>query len=239
MWAQARTTLLRSVGHYIAQANRHRTPDRRCGPPPGTSHCRWSPGIWCLGPWFVGPFPIQRVISPSTVRLQLPRSMWIHPTFHVSRVKPTHVSPLAPARPPSPPPRFVERDPVYGLTSDLLPSTWKGTSVPGRLGGVRSRGEVLGPARHVMHPQLMREFHQRQPVKPSVNSARRFSHPVSGGGPAHGAQRGAGAFARGGAIRLWGHRALGGHKDFNPGFFPSNSHPISRTCISFTNLHCI
>ena len=38
-------------------------------------------------PRFVGPFPVAMVINAVSVRLRLPRSLQVNPTFHVSKVK--------------------------------------------------------------------------------------------------------------------------------------------------------
>ena len=58
-----------------------------------------------LAPRFVGPFPIisHQIISPTAIRLRLPRSLRVQPTFHVSQVKPTKVSPMVPQQKPPPP----------------------------------------------------------------------------------------------------------------------------------------
>jgi len=64
-----------------------------------------------LSPRFIGPFKIQSVIT--AVRLNLPGSLWIHPTFHVFQIKPVSTSPLCPLAQPPPPTRLVDDLPAY------------------------------------------------------------------------------------------------------------------------------
>lgn len=57
----------------------------------------WDLSLWVesekLATRVVDPFPVQRFISPTALIPQLPRSMRVHPTFHVSKVKPAWVPP--------------------------------------------------------------------------------------------------------------------------------------------------
>jgi hypothetical protein len=102
VWKGARTALLHSAEHNRRIADRSRS-------------CRVGQQVWLssknlplqtaskkLSPRFVGPFPIVSVINTSAVTLKLPPAMHVHPTFHVSRLKPVSVSSLSPPAVPVP-----------------------------------------------------------------------------------------------------------------------------------------
>ncbi|XP_026048930.1 uncharacterized protein LOC113036701 [Astatotilapia calliptera] len=66
-----------------------------------------------LAPRFIGPFEVERVVGRSAVRLKLPSSLRVHPTFHVSQVKPVVVSPLCPPPAAPPPARLIGGHPAF------------------------------------------------------------------------------------------------------------------------------
>lgn len=119
IWAAARQTLIRQ-GDRVKRAAGHR---RRPAPAYQPGQRVWLPAKELplqvesrkLAPRFVGPFPISGIINPAAVRLRLPRSLRVHPTFHVSKVKPVKESVMVPATKPPPAPRMVEGGPVYAV----------------------------------------------------------------------------------------------------------------------------
>uniref|UniRef100_A0A3P9LBR3 Gypsy retrotransposon integrase-like protein 1 n=1 Tax=Oryzias latipes TaxID=8090 RepID=A0A3P9LBR3_ORYLA len=117
VWSATRQSLLRATQRAKTSADRRRSP----APP-------YAPGqeVWLstkdlplhtesrkLSPRFIGPFIVDSVINPASVKLRLPRSMKVHPVFHVSRLKPVVSSPLCPPSGPPPPARLVDGHPVY------------------------------------------------------------------------------------------------------------------------------
>lgn len=72
-----------------------------------------------LSPIFVDLFPISKVVNSVAIRLKLPRSMCIHPTFHVSKVKPLVENPVVP-RAPAPPPLCIIDGKLVNTVKKLL-----------------------------------------------------------------------------------------------------------------------
>ncbi|KAM9826460.1 uncharacterized protein ACBT44_006687 [Syngnathus typhle] len=119
-----------------------------------------------LGPRFLGPFPISKVINPSAVCLRLPGYMKVHPTFHVSRVRP-----LAAAS--APPPRLVEREPAYTVRS-LLQSRRHGRMIqyPVDWEGYDDSYRSWVPSRWILNPSLVTEFHHLHSDQPGPRRGR-------------------------------------------------------------------
>ncbi|KAI2647453.1 Transposon Tf2-9 polyprotein [Labeo rohita] len=88
-----------------------------------------------LSPRYIGPFQILRQINEVTFQLQLPPRYRIHPTFHVSLLKPFCPSATDPsgAEAEPPPPEVLDQPSIFTVREIL--------------GGGRPGGEILGASR--------------------------------------------------------------------------------------------
>ena len=117
----------------------------------------------------LGPFCISKVISPSVVKLELPKSWKIHPVFNVSLIHPYQdESTLHPPIPEPPPPEILDDELEYEV-EEVLDSRrnhrrkgsleylvhWK---------GYPSEDDSWVPVDDMKHSQrLVKEFHKHHP----------------------------------------------------------------------------
>jgi hypothetical protein len=59
---------------------------------------------------WIGPFPVEKIVSSHAYRLTLPSTIKVHPTFHTSLLRPVSDDPLPGQNPPPPPPVLVDGD---------------------------------------------------------------------------------------------------------------------------------
>ncbi|XP_067230540.1 rhomboid-related protein 3 isoform X1 [Chanodichthys erythropterus] len=127
-----------------------------------------------LSPRFIGPFTILRQINPVTYRLQLPAQYKrIHPTFHVSLLKPHHPSVLpstepdvAAAEPPLP---LILDDGTAYVVREILDSRRRGGLLEYLVDwegyGPEERSWV--PKNDILDPTLLQTFHTNHPDRPA------------------------------------------------------------------------
>ncbi|KAL2089240.1 hypothetical protein ACEWY4_016139 [Coilia grayii] len=146
VWSTAHCQLQRAVRRYQHHADvwRGPTPSYEVGQKVwlSTRDIRLRLPSKKLSPQYIAPFEILQQVNPVTFKLRLPTHYRIHPTFHVSLLKPYH----APYRV-SPSPPECDAQPVPPLPLQMPDGS---PGVPGGLGGVRSGGALVGPeGRHL------------------------------------------------------------------------------------------
>ncbi|CAJ0920365.1 unnamed protein product [Ranitomeya imitator] len=125
-----------------------------------------------LGHKYIGPYRINKIVSAVACRLRLPRTMRIHPVFHVSLLK-AAVPNMFPGRSsPHPDPVLIDGQEEF-VVEKILDSRlhrnqlqylikWQGYSV---------EDNSWEPVDNIDAPRLLCQFHQRYPDKPCLGSS--------------------------------------------------------------------
>lgn len=171
VWRRAKEALEATTKRNRSSADKHRSPAPQYSP--GQSVWLSSQNIPLKGetrklsPRFLGPFTVDRIINPSAVRLKLPPSMRIHPTFHVSQIKPVNTSTLSPPAEPPPPARVIEDHPAFTVRR-LLDVRRRGRGLQYLVDwegyGPEERSWI--PRRLILDHTMVRQFHRAHPEKP-------------------------------------------------------------------------
>ncbi|XP_048036222.1 NACHT, LRR and PYD domains-containing protein 3-like, partial [Megalobrama amblycephala] len=126
-----------------------------------------------LSPRFIGPFTILEQFNPVTYKLQLPPEYRIHPTFHVSLLKPHHPSVPLPTEPAvteaEPPLPLILEDGAAYEVRDILDSRRHGGQLEYLVDwegyGPEERSWV--PRKDILDPNLLDTFHSTHPNRPA------------------------------------------------------------------------
>ncbi|KAI2646807.1 Transposon Ty3-G Gag-Pol polyprotein [Labeo rohita] len=187
------TQLITISSEPYVETRNSRTPDV------GTAHNTREPSLVLhrrlrlpcrkLSPRYIGPFKILRQINDVTFQLQLPPRYRIHPTFHVSLLKPFFPSatetPGAEAEPP--PPEVLDQPSIYTV-HQILDSRRRGGHLEYLIDweryGPEERSWVLRD--DVLDPNLLADFHRDHPDRPAPRGRGRLRRRIRASGAAPG-----------------------------------------------------
>jgi transposase InsO family protein len=129
-----------------------------------------------LTPRFIGPFKIKSQVSALAYKLDLPRSMKIHPVFHVSLLKPYHEDPINPAPIPPLPVIASDDEEEYEVEQILAKRTGRANKVYYlvRYKGYGPEEDEYLPLSHLKHcKELIADFESKLVSAAAPRRARR------------------------------------------------------------------
>ncbi|KAK3512422.1 hypothetical protein QTP70_009844 [Hemibagrus guttatus] len=184
-WFRESERVWDSAHHQLQRALRRRrlTADLRCSEAPvyqpgqkvwlSTRDIRLRQPCRKLSPRFIGPVTILEQINPVTYKLQLPPEYCIHPTFHVSLLKPHHPS-VSPSTEPGvdaaepPLPLLLDDGAAYGVR-EILDSRRHGGQLEYLVDweGYGPEERAWVPRNDILDPNLLETFHSAHPNRPA------------------------------------------------------------------------
>jgi hypothetical protein len=127
----------------------------------------------------LGPFEVVERIGLQAYRLRLPSSMKCHDVFHVSLLEPYRENSFPGRKQPPPPPVVVEGASEWEV-QEILDSRFIRRKLHYKIRwvGYSDSEDSWEPAENVDHaPELVKEFHERYPQKPSPTTSAPQSRP--------------------------------------------------------------
>ncbi|KAL0180337.1 hypothetical protein M9458_025779, partial [Cirrhinus mrigala] len=188
VWDSAHNHLQRAVRQRkrFADIRRRPAPDYQPGDQVwlSTRDLRLRQPCRKLSPRYIGPFKILRRINDVTFQLQLPPRYRVHPTFHVSLLKPIHPSatetPGAEVEPP--PPEVLDPPSIYTV-HEILDSRHRGSHLEYLVDwegyGPEERSWV--PRDDILDPTLLLGFRRSHPDRPAPRGRGRWEVPLEEG----------------------------------------------------------
>ncbi len=192
VWDSAHVHLQQAVRRHkdVADTRRSPTPVYRPGDKVWLSTRDLRLHLPCkkLSPRYIGPFTIQRQINEVTYRLTLPAQYRVHPTFHVSLLKPFSPPATGPMESDVPPPPEIIEEPTIYQVREILDSRRQGGHLEYLIDwegyGPEERSWVARD--DVLDPSLLIDYHHSHPDRPAPRSRGRPRRRVRASGTAHG-----------------------------------------------------
>ena len=171
VWQSVQESLKRIGGRYKRVADKKRSE----GPDLGVNDLVWlstrniklKVPSWKLGPRFIGPYRVIKIINPVAFRLELPQTLRIHNVFHRSLLK-RYVEPPEPL--PLPPPPVVVDGSLEFQVEKIVDSRYVRRSLQYLVHwkGYGSEERMWVPASEIKADRLIRAFHRSHPERPGL-----------------------------------------------------------------------